>query len=166
MGWCRLAAIECNYKDKEKDRQLNINNIIHGLNDNDLPSEIVRELTKTQECSDVTNEQMLVWAQRVKAQKARSVIITSLSKTKHFDKIKTVKAAERQYKNKTQTCAKTPTNQSCRYCGSSFLSRRCPVYGKKCVESRHISHLQRYTEMEEIEPSMTWNRNQTYVKEK
>ena len=44
--------------------------------------ELIRELTKT----DVTSEQVLVWAERVKAQKAHSAITTSLSETKDFKK--------------------------------------------------------------------------------
>ena len=46
MGRCRLAAIECNYK--EMDRQLK-EQFIHVLNDNDILAEIIRELPNTEE---------------------------------------------------------------------------------------------------------------------
>ena len=53
MGRLRLAALECNYK--EIDRQLK-QQFVHGLNDNDMLAEIIRELTKMEEVSDVTSE--------------------------------------------------------------------------------------------------------------
>ena len=46
MGRIRVAAIDCNYK--ELDRQLK-EQFIHGLNDSDMLAEIIRELTKTNE---------------------------------------------------------------------------------------------------------------------
>ena len=54
---------------------------MHGLNDNDMLVEIIKELNKMEEGSDVTGEQVLVWAKGVEAQ---SVIIASLSKNKRF----------------------------------------------------------------------------------
>ena len=58
MGRLRLPAVECNYK--EIDRQLN-EQFIHGLNDNDMLAEIIRELTTAEESTAVTSEQLLVW---------------------------------------------------------------------------------------------------------
>ena len=55
MGRLRLAAIECNYK--EIDRQL-MDQFIHGLNDNDILVEIIRELTKDEDSTSVTSEQV------------------------------------------------------------------------------------------------------------
>ena len=69
MGRFRLAAIECNYK--EIDRQL-----IHRFNDYDMLAEIIRELTKAEESTVVTSKQVLIWAKRVEAQRAQSTIIT------------------------------------------------------------------------------------------
>ena len=43
MGRLRLALVECNYR--EVDRQLK-EQFIHGLNDNDMFAEIIRELNK------------------------------------------------------------------------------------------------------------------------
>ena len=60
----RLAAIECNYK--EIDRQLK-KQFIHGLNDSDILGEITRELTKIQENSEITSENLFCWAKRVEA---------------------------------------------------------------------------------------------------
>ena len=91
VGRLGLAAVECNYK--ELDRQLK-EQVIHWLNDNDLLVEIIRELTKTKECTTVTSEQVLIWAKRVGAQRGESAMITSLSKTKKFDKIKAIKGGQ------------------------------------------------------------------------
>ena len=67
MGKLRKATTECNYK--EINRQLK-EEFIHGLNDSDMSIEIIKELTKIEESDNVTSEQVLVWARRVKAQKS------------------------------------------------------------------------------------------------
>ena len=56
-GWAvfRLAAVEFNYK--EIDRKLK-EQLIYGLNDNDMLAEIIRKLTKTEASTAVTNEQV------------------------------------------------------------------------------------------------------------
>ena len=100
LGRLRLAAVECNYK--EIDRQLK-EQFMHGLNDNDMPAEIISELTKAEESTAVISEQVLIWAKRVKAQRAQSAIVNSLSKTKEFDKIKTIKGGHTQSEKTTNT---------------------------------------------------------------
>ena len=59
MGRFRLAVVECNYR--EVDRQLK-EQFIHGLNNNDMLTEIIRELTTAEESVDITSEQVLDWA--------------------------------------------------------------------------------------------------------
>ena len=56
MGRLRLAAVECKYR--EVDRQLK-DHFIHRLNDNDMLTEIIKELTKAEESADITSEQVL-----------------------------------------------------------------------------------------------------------
>ena len=53
MGRLWLSAIECNYK--ELDRQLK-EQFIHGLNDTDMLGEIIRELTKIQKNAEITSK--------------------------------------------------------------------------------------------------------------
>ena len=53
MGRLNLAAVDCNYKDI--DGQLK-EHFIHGINDNEMLAEIIREITKAGESTDVTNE--------------------------------------------------------------------------------------------------------------
>ena len=112
---------------------------IHRLNDIDILAEIMTELTKAEESTDVTSEQVLVWAKKVGVQRAQSTIITCLSKTKEFEKIKTIKMGQRHNLRKLQTCAKTPIKQSCGYCGDSYPPKQCLAYGKKCVECGKVS---------------------------
>ena len=71
-------------------------------------AEIIRELTKAKESTIVTSEQILVWAKRVEAQGVQSTIIISLSKTKEFNKIKTIKGGQRHSLRKPQIFAKCP----------------------------------------------------------
>ena len=44
--------------------------LIHGLNDNDMLAEIIRELPKTEESKDVTSKQVPAWEKRVEAKKS------------------------------------------------------------------------------------------------
>ena len=103
-------------------------------------AEIIGELTKAKESTAVTSEQVLIWAKRIEAQRPQSVIINSLSKTKEFDKIKTIKGGQKHNLIKLQTCAKMPAKQSCSCCGSSHPSRQFLAYGKKLVECGKINH--------------------------
>ena len=111
MGRLRLAAIECNYK--EIHRQLN-EQFIHSLNDTDMLAEIVIELTKIHENTEVTSVKVLYWAKRVDAQRAQSAIMNSLTETKEFDKLKLYKTA---YKD----------------------SPRRPLAHIKCLQNRHYN---------------------------
>ena len=53
MGRLKLAVVECNYR--EVDRQLK-EQFIHELNNNDMLTEIIRELTQTEESAYITSE--------------------------------------------------------------------------------------------------------------
>ena len=63
-GRLRMTTVECNYR--EIDRKLK-EQFIHAVNDNDMITEIMRELTKAEESTGVTSEQLLVWETRVEA---------------------------------------------------------------------------------------------------
>ena len=67
MGRFKLAVVGCSYK--EVHRQLK-EQFVHGLNDNDKLTVIIRELTKAEESTHITSEQVLGWAKRVEAQRA------------------------------------------------------------------------------------------------
>ena len=53
VGKLRITTSECNYK--KINRQLK-GQFIHGLNDNDMSIEIIKELTKIEENDKVTSE--------------------------------------------------------------------------------------------------------------
>ena len=59
--------VECKYK--EVDRQLK-EQFIHGLNDDEMLAEVIRELTKCGENVTIPIETFLAWAKRVETQKS------------------------------------------------------------------------------------------------
>ena len=56
----------------------------------------IRVLGKIEDNENITSEQVLAWARRVKAQKAQSAILENSKETKDFDKILTRNKAQRQ----------------------------------------------------------------------
>ena len=56
----------------------------HGLNDNEMLVEIMRNLTKIEGNINMTSEQVLAWARRFEAQRGQSAIINSLGETKNL----------------------------------------------------------------------------------
>ena len=72
MGRLWLLAIECNYK--EVDRQLK-EQFIHGLNDIEILGKIIKELTKICENEEITSESVLSCVKIVDVQRAQSAII-------------------------------------------------------------------------------------------
>ena len=101
--------------------------------------EIIQELTKIHENTEIINENVLSWAKTVEAERAQSTIINSLMDVKEFDKLKIVKNT---YKDNTRrsTQTKVATKHKCRYCGSSHPPRQCLAYGKRCTECSEIGH--------------------------
>ena len=88
MGKLQLSVMEINFK--ELNRQLK-EQFIHSLNDTDMLGEIIRELTKIHEITEITSENVLCWAKRVEAQRAQYAIMNSLTEPKEFDKLKNSK---------------------------------------------------------------------------
>ena len=86
MGRLMTAAVKCKYK--EVDRQLK-EQFIHGLNDNEMLAEVIRELTKYGEDVTIPRETVLTWAKRVEVQRVQTAVISSLCKSKklHIKKI-------------------------------------------------------------------------------
>ena len=126
MGRLWLSVIECNYKEIHKHLK---EQFIHGLNDTEMLGEIVKELTKVHENEEITSEKVLSWAKRIKAQRAQSTIMNSLTESKEFDKLKVAKNIHKESpRGYTQT--KMIAKQICKYCGSSHPTRQCPAYGK------------------------------------
>ena len=109
MGRLRLAALECYYK--EIDRQLKAK-FIHGLSDTDMLPGIIMEPIKIEKNAEVTSEKVLWWAKRVEAHKAQSVIMSSLTDTKEFDKFKIMKATYKDSPRKPSAHIQVPAKQT------------------------------------------------------
>ena len=61
----------------QRNRQLK-EYFMHGLNDEELLAEIIRELIKCEENITIHSENVLTWAKRVEVQRAQAVVISSL----------------------------------------------------------------------------------------
>ena len=85
MGRLRVTAIECNYQ--EVDRQLN-EQFIHGLNDKNMLEDIPKELMTVKSDKQTASDNVLAWVKRVEAQRAQATIMSTITKSKEFDKIK------------------------------------------------------------------------------
>ena len=66
-------------------------------------AEIISELTKAEENTNVITEQVLARAKGVKVQRIQSAIINSLSEMKEFDMIQTVRDEQKQNGRKLHT---------------------------------------------------------------
>ena len=80
-----MASAECRFK--EIDRQLK-EQFIHGLNDESMLDEIIRELTSRNGNVQTTSEDVLVWTKRVEAQRVQASMLNDITETKAFNKVK------------------------------------------------------------------------------
>ena len=85
MGRLCVAVVECNYR--EVDQQLK-EQFIHGLNDKIMLDEVIRELTAKSNNEQTTSDNVLAWAKRVEAQWAQTAILSDITESHKFDKIK------------------------------------------------------------------------------
>ena len=87
MGRLRVAVAECNYR--EVGRQLK-EQFIHGLNDKSMLDEVIRELTVKNNNEQTTGKDVLVWAKRIKAQQGQVAILSDITMSQKFNKVKMV----------------------------------------------------------------------------
>ena len=88
MGRLHTAAAECNYK--EIDHQLK-EQFIHGLNNKTMLDEVIRELTTKNINEQITSEETFIWAKRVEVQRAQAAILSDITESQKFDKVKDAK---------------------------------------------------------------------------
>ena len=124
-------AVECNYK--EIDCQLK-EQFIHGLNDKTMLDKVIRDLTTKNINEQLTSEDVLIWAKRVEVQRVQVAILSDITKSQKFDKVKVVKK---------QAMHPASPNQPCRYCGSSHAWRQCLEHGKTCASCRKMGHFKK-----------------------
>ena len=67
--------MECNYK--EVDRQLK-EQFIQRLNDSEMATEMIRELTKSNANMMIPSEHIVTWTKRIETQRAQAAVINSL----------------------------------------------------------------------------------------
>ena len=137
MGRLHVVAAECNHK--EIDHQLK-EQFIHGLNDKTMLDEVIRELTTKNINEQMTSEDVLIWAKRVEVQRVQAAILSDITKSQKFDKVKVVKK---------QAMHPASPNWLCRYCGSSHALRQCPTYGKMCASCRKMGHFKKVCQSRE-----------------
>ena len=87
MGRLHVVAAECSYR--EVDQQLK-EQFIHGLNDETMLDEVIRELTAKNSSEQTTSEDVLSWARRIEAQRALAAILSDITEAQKFDKVKLV----------------------------------------------------------------------------
>ena len=80
----RIAAIECNYK--EIDRQLE-EQFIYRLNDSDVIVKIIKEPTLSEENTDFTSNQVLLWARQIESQRTQTAVLNNVKVNQEFDTI-------------------------------------------------------------------------------
>ena len=82
-----MAAAECNYR--EVDQQLK-EQFIHGLNDKAMLEQVIMEQTNRNNDEQTTSVGLLAWVKRVEVQRAQAAILSDITESCQFDKIKMV----------------------------------------------------------------------------
>ena len=144
-GWCNYRELYRQLKEQ----------FIHGLNDKCMSNEIIRELTAKINDEQVTSDGMLIWAKRIKVQRAQAVILSNITESHQFDKVKVTQRSKED--NVRCTSGKTNSWCPCRYCGGIHAPRQCPAYGKMCTGCTESQAISRWCAgAEGREPWMIW----------
>ena len=75
-------------------------------------------------------------------QRAQAAVMSSITESKEFDQIK-VTSPVLTSSPRTPAHHNTPSWPACKYCGSTHPPRKCPVYGKMCMECGKVGHFHR-----------------------
>ena len=80
----------------------------------------------------------IIWAKRVKAQRAQAAVLNTLTESKHFDKIKISKKTK-------DDKARAPVNWTTVILWGEYIHqlRQCPAYGKMCAECSKVGHFRK-----------------------
>ena len=93
-----VAAAECKYR--ELDRQLK-EQFINGLNDKAMLDEIIREHTTKNNNKQVMSEAVLAWAKRIVVQRAQAAVLSNITESHKFNKIKVAQKSKENYMRHT-----------------------------------------------------------------
>ena len=100
-----------------------------------------RKLTTKSNDEHTTSEGVLVWAKRVEMQQAQAAILSNITETCQFDKVKlNPKSRDNQVRQMVGT---TGQRRQCRYCGRIHVPRQCPAYGKTCAGCGKTVHFRK-----------------------
>ena len=75
MGRLQVKAADCKYKENEGRLK---EQFINGLNDKAITVKITKKLMVPKDTSKVTSDQVLVWGQRVKAQRSQKALLENI----------------------------------------------------------------------------------------
>ena len=78
---CNCKEIDCQLKEQ----------FINGLNDKTMLDKVIRELTTKSFNDQMTSEDMFIWVKRVEAQRMQTAILSDITDSQKFDRIKVVK---------------------------------------------------------------------------
>ena len=88
MGRLRIVTAECKYEGLDCHLK---EQFIHGLNNKMILDKVIRELTTKGSNDQTTCEDMLIWAKRVEAQKMQAAILSDITDSQRFNRVKVVK---------------------------------------------------------------------------
>ena len=137
----------------QRNRQLK-EQFIHRLNDNVMLDKIIRELTSKTSSQQMSSEDVLAWAKRVKVQRVQVSILNDITETQTFDKVK----KEPDLKDTQGREANIATYQRwlCRYCGEVIHLDNGQCMGKCVLHVARWDTLGRYAGAKETVQCMKW----------
>ena len=138
MGRLCIAAVECNYQ--EIDRQLK-EQFIHGLNDEQMLEEIIKDLKANSNDDHITSGVVLSWAKRVEVQRVQAAVLDTLTQLRQSDKVKMLKRPKED--NARAPVGQTSRQQPCLYCAGVHTLRQCLAYGKTCAGYGKTGHFRK-----------------------
>ena len=104
-----------------------------------MPEETIKELMTVRGNDQITSGNVLVWMKRVNAQRAQAAVMSTITESKEFDKIK-VSIPVWTSNPRMSIKHNTLSQPTCRYCGSTHPPRQCPAYSKVCTECSKVGH--------------------------
>ena len=89
----------------------------------------------------MTSEGILTWAKRVEVQQAQAAIVSDITESQKFNKLKLAQKPKTKWDMKTThpTYHKWP----CRYCGGNHVPRKCLACGKMCMRCGKMGHFKK-----------------------
>ena len=131
MGRFCINEVDCEYK--ECDRRL-MEQFINGLDDEVILEEIIQELTALKDNSEVSSDEVLMWAKKVEAQRAQMKVLDNL-----IDK-RSLSLLEQTSRSMLILGRIRNLIETCKYCGTGHLQRQCPTNGMTCSGCNKANH--------------------------